>query len=220
MAVLSNLTTSAFTLPAWVREAAAIPPFLEKDPGSSHTCLQLSFPSPLPTVGMTLTRPAVLCLGRPSPAPPQREDRTWCRWPRRLTHLPSEAVEMEQGLQVSALPLGCHVEVCQPGLEGLLGGGEGYQVWELCLSCPFLRSAQLGRLLGQFQALAILGLRRKRTLSSHLSIHPAVRSLPGPRASASPSAKLSPWPKFSTGVVIRPTVQAFTWKFTVFWKVL
>lgn len=69
---------------------------------------------------------------------------------------------MAQGLQVSALPLGRHVEVCQPGLEGLLGGGEGCQVWEPCLTCPFLCSSQLGSLFGQFQALAVLGLRGKK----------------------------------------------------------
>lgn len=81
----------------------------------------------------------------------------------RLAHLLSEAVEVEQGLQVSALPLGRHVEVCQPGLEGLLGGGEGYQVWEPRVTCPFLCSSQLCRLLAQFQALAVLGLRGRRT---------------------------------------------------------
>lgn len=108
------------------------------------------------------------------PVPPQWEGGALCLWPRRHTHLPSEAVQMEQGLQVSALPLSRHVEVCQPGLEGLLGGGEGCQVWEPCLTCPFLCSSQLGCLLGQFQALAVLGLRRKRTFNSNLRIHPAV----------------------------------------------
>lgn len=82
---------------------------------------------------------------------------------------------MEQGLQVSALPLGRHVEVCQPGLEGLLRGGEGCQVWEPCLTCSFLCSSQLGRLLGQFQALAVLGLRRERMSNSYLRVLPAIR---------------------------------------------
>jgi hypothetical protein len=182
----------------------------------------MSHLSPLTTVGMALTRCLVLCPDLPDPVPPQREGGALCQWPRRHTYLPSETVEMEQGLQVSALPLSGHVEVCQPGLEGLLGGGEGRQVWEPHLTCPFLCSSQLGRLLGQVKALAVLGLRRKRTFNSYLRIHPAVRSLHGPRASVSLSTKLSPQPKVNTGVVTHPThtSQPLPWNFTVFGKFL
>lgn len=90
-------------------------------------------------------------------------------------------MEVEQGLQVSALPLGRHVEVCQPGLKGLLGGGEGCQVWGPRVTGPFLCSAQLRCLLAQFQALAVLGLRRKRASTQLLPEDP-------------PSSQEPPWP--------------------------
>lgn len=81
----------------------------------------------------------------------------------RQAHLLAEVVEVEQRLQVCALPLGCHVEVGQLSLEGPLGEGEACQLRELCSSrlpgpgC----SSQLGRLLAQLQATAVLGLSRE-----------------------------------------------------------
>lgn len=90
-------------------------------------------------------------------------------------HLLAEAVEVEQRLQVRALPLGCHVEVGQLSLEGPLGEGEGRQLRELrssCLPGSSGCSFQLGRLLGQLQATAVLGLSGERgcLCSSSLSV--------------------------------------------------
>ena len=79
------------------------------------------------------------------------------RW---KAHLLAEVVQMEQRLQVCALPLSCHVEVGQLRLEGPLGKGKGCQLRELGPSClPSLGCrCQLGRLLAQLQASAVLGL--------------------------------------------------------------
>ena len=77
---------------------------------------------------------------------------------------------MEQRLQVCALPLSCHVEVGQLRLEGPLGKGKGCQLRELgpsCLPSPGCR-CQLGRLLAQLQASAVLGLSGEGRVSTQL----------------------------------------------------
>lgn len=49
----------------------------------------------------------------------------------RKAHLLAEVVQLEQRLQVRALPLSSHVEVGQLGLEGPLRGGKGGQLRDL-----------------------------------------------------------------------------------------
>lgn len=73
-------------------------------------------------------------------------------------HLPAEVVQLQQRLQVCALPLSRHVEVGQLGLEGPLRGREGGQLRALRSSCRSGRGPQLSCPLGQFQATAVLGL--------------------------------------------------------------
>lgn len=76
-------------------------------------------------------------------------------------HLPAEALQVEQRLQVCALPLSRHVEVGQLSLEGPLSGGQGCQSRELrgpCLAGSPCGGGQLRGLLGQLQAVAVLGL--------------------------------------------------------------
>lgn len=89
------------------------------------------------------------------------------RW---KAHLLAEVVQMEQRLQICALPLSCHVEVGQLRLEGPLGEGKGCQLRELgpsCLPSPGGR-CQLGRLLAQLQASAVLGLSGEGRVSTQL----------------------------------------------------
>lgn len=76
-------------------------------------------------------------------------------------HLPAEALQVEERVQVGALPLCRHVEVGQLSLEGPLGGGEGCQSRELRgsgLAGSPRGGCQLCGLLGQLQAAAVLGL--------------------------------------------------------------
>lgn len=83
---------------------------------------------------MTHAKSPVLCLGCPLPPPYLLGVWRGGEQSRRLVHeahLLAEAVEVEQRLQVRALPLGCHVEVGQLSLEGPLGEGEGRQLREL-----------------------------------------------------------------------------------------
>ena len=85
-------------------------------------------------------------------------------------HLLAEVVQVEQRLQVCALPLGRHVEVGQLRLEGPLGEGKGCQLRELgpsCLPSPGC-CCQLGRLLAQLQAAAVLGLCGEGRVSTQL----------------------------------------------------
>lgn len=93
-------------------------------------------------------------------------------------HLLAEAVQVEQGLQVCALPLRRHVEVGQLRLEGPLCGREGHKLWAhgpSSLAPTSSCSSQLGRLLGQVQALAVLGLSGERRMCSQLLLGPPQR---------------------------------------------
>lgn len=86
-------------------------------------------------------------------------------------HLLAEVVQVEQSLQVCALPLSGHVEVGQLRLEGPLRGGKGCQLRELCSPClagPTDCSFQMGRLLGQLQASTVLGLSEEGGVSTQL----------------------------------------------------
>lgn len=106
------------------------------------------------------------------PAPTLRL--SWSGWSVQAdnkAHLFAEVVQVEQSLQVCALPLNGHVEVGQLSLEGPLCGSKGCQFRELCSFCltgPSGCRSQLGCLLGQLQASAVLGLSGRERGSTQL----------------------------------------------------
>lgn len=155
-----------------------------------------------------------LCLGIPVPTIPPARGSGESVQVGRGAHPLAEAVQVEQGLEVRALPLGRHVKVGQLSLEGPLGRGKGCQLWELCSFClpsPSGCSSQLSGLLGQLQASAVLGLRGERrgcSLSSRLGCGLPQRST----TSSCPAAKPGDFLSFGflicrMGTLMAPTLQ-------------
>ena len=161
----------------WVKLGSAGPWILEGDPTSPAVSLlengSSAFPQPPGLRNESHTEPSAVSGLLPAS---QLEGRA---------HLLAEVVQLEQCLQVCALPLGSHVEVGQLSLEGPLRGGKGCQLWELCPSCltdPSSCSFHLRRLLGQLQASPVLGLSGERrgicSAPALAEACPRVRNLP------------------------------------------